>query len=193
MASSTVEKPLDLIRLSLDERIFVKCKGERELRGKLHVRAGGDCREALRTARQGSLPRGCLAPLPAPHKPRVAPTRAPHRSLQAFDEHLNMVLGDVEETQTTMEVDPATGQAALKVRRSGSGGASGCVATWVTPAWRRTPHGAAPLTTNTAYAPPRFKTVTCRPPSATCPCCSCAVTSSCWSRHRCGQRSVRAV
>ena len=34
---STVEVPLDLIRLSIDERIFVKCRGNRELRGKLHV------------------------------------------------------------------------------------------------------------------------------------------------------------
>lgn len=37
MASTTVERPIDLIRLSLDERVFVKCKGDRELRGKLHV------------------------------------------------------------------------------------------------------------------------------------------------------------
>lgn len=35
---TTVEEPLDLIRLSLDERIFVKLRGDRELRGKLHVR-----------------------------------------------------------------------------------------------------------------------------------------------------------
>lgn len=33
----SIDTPLDLIRLSIDERIFVKCKGERELRGKLHV------------------------------------------------------------------------------------------------------------------------------------------------------------
>ena len=39
MASKTVERPLDLIRLSLDERVYVKLKGDRELRGKLHVRA----------------------------------------------------------------------------------------------------------------------------------------------------------
>lgn len=32
-----VKEPLDLIRLSLDERIYVKCRGDRELRGKLHV------------------------------------------------------------------------------------------------------------------------------------------------------------
>lgn len=37
--SSTVEEPLDLIRLSLDDRIYVKLRGERELRGKLHVYA----------------------------------------------------------------------------------------------------------------------------------------------------------
>jgi hypothetical protein len=34
---STINTPLDLIRLSIDERIFVKCRGDRELRGKLHV------------------------------------------------------------------------------------------------------------------------------------------------------------
>ena len=35
--SGSVEEPLDLIRLSIDERIYVKCRGDRELRGKLHV------------------------------------------------------------------------------------------------------------------------------------------------------------
>lgn len=35
-----MKEPLDLIRLSLDERIYVKLKGERELRGKLHVSDG---------------------------------------------------------------------------------------------------------------------------------------------------------
>ncbi len=33
----SIDTPLDLIRLSIDERIYVKCKGDRELRGKLHV------------------------------------------------------------------------------------------------------------------------------------------------------------
>lgn len=37
---TTVKEPLDLIRLSLDERIYVKLKGDRELRGKLHVSLG---------------------------------------------------------------------------------------------------------------------------------------------------------
>ncbi len=39
MASKTIERPLDMIRLSLDERVVVKLKGSRELRGKLFVRA----------------------------------------------------------------------------------------------------------------------------------------------------------
>lgn len=34
---ASVEVPLDLVRLSIDERVFVKCRGDRELRGKLHV------------------------------------------------------------------------------------------------------------------------------------------------------------
>ncbi|KAG5543837.1 hypothetical protein RHGRI_016557 [Rhododendron griersonianum] len=34
---STVKEPLDLIRLSLDERIYVKLRSDRELRGKLHL------------------------------------------------------------------------------------------------------------------------------------------------------------
>jgi hypothetical protein len=33
----TVEEPLDLVRLSLDERIYVKMRNDRELRGRLHV------------------------------------------------------------------------------------------------------------------------------------------------------------
>lgn len=35
--SNTVEEPLDLIRLSLDERIYIKMRNDRELRGRLHV------------------------------------------------------------------------------------------------------------------------------------------------------------
>ena len=36
-AASAVEEPLDLIRLSLDERIYVKMRNERELKGRLNV------------------------------------------------------------------------------------------------------------------------------------------------------------
>lgn len=31
-------EPLDLVRLSLDEVVFVKLRGDRELKGRLHVR-----------------------------------------------------------------------------------------------------------------------------------------------------------
>lgn len=34
-----VKEPLDLIRLSLDEKIYVKMRNERELRGRLHVKS----------------------------------------------------------------------------------------------------------------------------------------------------------
>ena len=56
---TSVKQPLDLVRLSLDERILVKCRGNKELRGKLH----------------------------------------------AFDQHLNLVLEDVEETTTVVGAD----------------------------------------------------------------------------------------
>ena len=36
-ARVAVEEPLDLVRLSLDERVFVKMRNDRELRGRLHV------------------------------------------------------------------------------------------------------------------------------------------------------------
>lgn len=37
MSIGTVEEPLDLIKLSVAERIYVKLRGDRELRGVLHV------------------------------------------------------------------------------------------------------------------------------------------------------------
>mmetsp|Transcript_17562 Transcript_17562/g.35919 ORF Transcript_17562/g.35919 Transcript_17562/m.35919 type:complete len:110 (-) Transcript_17562:198-527(-) len=63
-----VKEPLDLIRLSLDETVYVKLKGERELKGRLH----------------------------------------------AYDQHLNMILGDVEETVTVTEIDDETYEEILK-------------------------------------------------------------------------------
>lgn len=32
-----IDEPLDLVRLSLDEIVFVKLRGDRELKGRLHV------------------------------------------------------------------------------------------------------------------------------------------------------------
>jgi len=38
LQNTVLKEPLDLILLSLAERIYVKLRGDRELRGKLHVR-----------------------------------------------------------------------------------------------------------------------------------------------------------
>ncbi len=38
LGGNVVEEPLDLVRLSLDERVYVKMRNDRELKGKLHVR-----------------------------------------------------------------------------------------------------------------------------------------------------------
>ncbi len=35
--SAAVSEPLDLVRLLLDEVVFVKLRGDRELKGRLHV------------------------------------------------------------------------------------------------------------------------------------------------------------
>ncbi len=47
MDSAAVNEPLGLLRLSLDERILVKLRGDRELHGKLHVRGCWKPRECL--------------------------------------------------------------------------------------------------------------------------------------------------
>ncbi|KAH8105995.1 hypothetical protein BXZ70DRAFT_886721 [Cristinia sonorae] len=39
-ASSSIQEPFDLIRLSLSERVFVKLRGDRELSGILHAYDG---------------------------------------------------------------------------------------------------------------------------------------------------------
>ncbi|PFH32556.1 LSM3, U6 small nuclear RNA associated isoform 2 family protein [Besnoitia besnoiti] len=67
-SSTLLQEPLDIVRVSLDERVTVKCRGDRELVGKLH----------------------------------------------AYDMHLNMVLGDVEEVATTVAVDTITGDEQTK-------------------------------------------------------------------------------
>ena len=75
MASSAVERPLDLIRLSLDERIVVKCKGERELRGKLHVRV------ATAAARRCSSRRRAASPAHARRRAALPPPPSLRRHL----------------------------------------------------------------------------------------------------------------
>jgi hypothetical protein len=36
-STTAAVEPIDLVRISLDEQIYVKCKGNRELTGRLHV------------------------------------------------------------------------------------------------------------------------------------------------------------
>ncbi|KAI4268407.1 MAG: hypothetical protein L6R38_007857, partial [Xanthoria sp. 2 TBL-2021] len=36
-SAATVSEPLDLVRLSIDEIVFVKLRGDRELKGRLHA------------------------------------------------------------------------------------------------------------------------------------------------------------
>lgn len=116
---NTVREPLDLIRLSLDEKVYVKLKGERELRGKLHVSAGA------------GRSRAAALPPPPPCCRRLHclldrcwlhadPLRCRcHLLPQAYDQHLNMILGDVEETVTTVEIDEETFEEIIKVRAPG--------------------------------------------------------------------------
>jgi hypothetical protein len=44
-AANPVNEPLDLVRLSLNEIVFVKLRGDRELQGRLHVSRSLDARE----------------------------------------------------------------------------------------------------------------------------------------------------
>jgi hypothetical protein len=74
--AGSVDEPLDLIRLSLDERIYVKLRGDREIRGKLHVSLllpPADAQACAGGERPGNRARGCS---PCAH-PRVCWWRPP--------------------------------------------------------------------------------------------------------------------
>ena len=75
----SVSEPLDLVRLSLDETVFVKLRGDRELKGRLHV----------------SYPHLAIFRINTDYDV----------CLQAYDSHCNLVLGDVEETIYVVEED----------------------------------------------------------------------------------------
>ncbi len=104
-----VSEPLDLVRLSLDEIVFVKLRGDRELKGRLHV----------------SFP-----PLLLPHRRKRKREEAKRNEKwsfrtikiylgfvgscltscsfflsQAYDSHCNLVLGEVEETVYVVSED----------------------------------------------------------------------------------------
>lgn len=127
----SVEAPLDLIRLSLDERIYVKLRGERELRGKLHVRPPGRWQSpaafpahppaaVARPTYPCCMERRPLACFCAPRALCVPclPPRGAERLLgvrQAYDQHLNILLGEVEETITVVDIDEETLEEIVKV------------------------------------------------------------------------------
>ena len=58
-AAGSVSEPLDLVRLLLDEVVFVKLRGDRELKGRLHVR-------------DGTIPMRCGTPLLTHLRPTTA-------------------------------------------------------------------------------------------------------------------------
>ncbi|KAJ2805146.1 U4/U6-U5 snRNP complex subunit lsm3 [Coemansia guatemalensis] len=71
--TSVIMEPLDLVRLRLDEEVYLKLRGDRELCGRLH----------------------------------------------AYDQHLNMILGNVQETITIVDVsEQGQGQSIHTVNRN---------------------------------------------------------------------------
>jgi small nuclear ribonucleoprotein (snRNP)-like protein len=51
--AGTANEPFDLVRLCLDEIVFVKLRGDRELQGRLHVFQHPRCREEASTDASG--------------------------------------------------------------------------------------------------------------------------------------------
>ena len=99
-----MEEPLDLIRLSIDERVYVKCRNDRELRGKLHVSHYFDIHSiSIMFCHYFSPQNACFSL-------SLSLSSIP----KAYDQHLNMVLGDVEETVTTHEIDEETDEEIVK-------------------------------------------------------------------------------
>lgn len=94
LMSSVVSEPLDLVRLSLDERIVVS----RPM-------------PAPRTSRRA------LAKRAVARQVKLRGDRDLRGKLHAYDQHLNMVLGDVEETVTTVEMDEETYEEIIKTSK----------------------------------------------------------------------------
>ena len=112
----TVEEPLDLVRLSLDERIFVKLRNSRELKGRLHV-SETDKKCELKTVSCSVCVCVCMNRTFSIYDEKGGwVSMRLVFTVQAYDQHLNMVLSDVEEIITTMELDEETFEEIYKVR-----------------------------------------------------------------------------
>ncbi|KAI9816759.1 MAG: U4/U6-U5 snRNP complex subunit lsm3 [Pycnora praestabilis] len=125
-ASAPVSEPLDLVRLSLDEVVFVKLRGDRELRGRLHV---GTLLSSSRCTMSVTMGFMLLRPHPL------------RRSIfQAYDSHCNLVLGDVEETVYVVEEDDEEDETVKTIRKQSEmlfvrgmlGDVEGPIRGWVT-------------------------------------------------------------
>ena len=90
--STVVTEPLDLVRLSLDERIVVS-------------------RHIPRLSRPAQAKRACARQV------KLRGDRDLRGKMHAYDQHLNMVLGDVEETVTTVKMDEETYEEIIKTSK----------------------------------------------------------------------------
>ncbi|KAE8652911.1 hypothetical protein Csa_022658 [Cucumis sativus] len=96
---STVKEPLDLIRLSLDERIYVKLRSD----ANSAANSMGCFRTSLFLGNGSAL--------------MVKGVKARADAFLAYDQHLNMILGDVEESVTTVEIDDETYEEIVRTSR----------------------------------------------------------------------------
>ena len=106
-----IKQPLDLIRLALGEVVRVKMRGGRELRGKLHVcyHRYNTFSSPFRLIWQRRLYSSSLCIHLSPSMLMLLLYK------QAYDSHLNIVLGDVEETAEITETDEKTDEEVTKV------------------------------------------------------------------------------
>ncbi len=91
----SVTEPFDLIRLSISERVYVKLRGDRELRGTLHVSRPGHPSTIKVVQRMLT---------------RLGVVRE-----QAYDGHMNLILGDVEETIYVVDINDENGHETVRV------------------------------------------------------------------------------
>lgn len=98
---SGVNEPFDLIRLSLSERVFVKLRGDRELRGTLHV-SRHTTLATLLGKKERRLTHHTLSCLGIDF-------------LKAYDGHMNLIMSDVEETIYVVDVSEDTAEETVRV------------------------------------------------------------------------------